>query len=166
MQKTKQYGQGFNMGVGLLLAVGAGLKIAGGIQAKNEADKQADAVMRQTAEQADIRADEVRKQLARNNTLFAKSGVSLEGSPLFSLEQDTETGVRDVGAIMETGRAKASSLRSQGRQALFSGLASGAMSGAGAFGGGGASAGSSFASNNASVARSQGVSIGDLSGAF
>ena len=120
------------MGVGLLLAVSAGLSIAGGISAKKEAEKQANVAIQESAERGDVRADEVRKQLARNTTLFAKSGVSLEGSPLFALETDTATGVKDVQSILRGGQAQASSLRSQGRQALLGGVTGAARAAAGA----------------------------------
>ena len=159
------------MGLEVLLAVSAISSIAGGISAQRESEKQAQQAQTEAKEQGEIRADEVRRQIARNTALFAKSGVSLEGSPLFSLEEDAATGVSDVKSILRGGAARASSLRGQGRAALLGGVAKGlgTASSIGSASGGKTSKGNAstkFAKINKGVSKSSGVSTRDLQGAF
>lgn len=111
------------MGISAILAgVSAGFQLLGGISAFSESQEQADVAVRESNERAVERKKEVQRTIARNTALFAKSGVSLQGSPLFSIEQDIETGVADVSAISASGRARARSLKGQGRTALLSGI--------------------------------------------
>lgn len=111
------------MGAEFLIGGAILSSLAGGISGKREADKQADAAAARGREQERLRAKEVKSQIARNTALFAKSGVSLEGSPLFALEQDAKTGVEDINAISANTRAEVSSLKGQGRSALLGGIA-------------------------------------------
>lgn len=118
------------MGIETLILASAGLQLLGGFQAQQAAEEQAEASEAETLEKASLRKREIQKQLARNTALFAKSGVSLEGSPLFSLEQGAATGAEDIQAIGRTGAAEASSLRAKGRAAFLGSVAGAASTGA------------------------------------
>lgn len=107
------------MGVEALLIAGAGLNLLGGVSALQESKQQARQAQVEATQQAEERKKEVQRTIARNTALFAKSGISLEGSPLFGIEQDIQTGVEDTGAILESGAARARSLRAQGRTAFL-----------------------------------------------
>lgn len=114
------------MGVEALVLGAAAASAAGGFMAHEESKKQAKNAQRDALERAKLRKEEVDKQISSNVTMWAKSGVSLEGSPLFQLEQDAETGAEDVRAIIRTGKTQSDSIKAQGRQALLSGLTGGA----------------------------------------
>lgn len=108
-------------------------QVAGGLSAQSEGKAQGRRAEEEAREKAGIRADEVRSQIGRSITLFAKSGVQLSGSPLLALQQDIETGRKDVQAITQTGIATGKSLRAQGRAQLFGSIGSAARVVAGAF---------------------------------
>ena len=114
------------MGVEALVLGAAAASVAGGVMGYEESKKQAKNAERDAMENAKLRKEEVSKQISSNVTMWAKSGVSLEGSPLFQLERDAETGAADVRAIIQQGKVKADSIKAQGRQALLGGLAGGA----------------------------------------
>ena len=120
------------MGVELAVA-GAVLGVAGGFSAMSESKKQARRAEEESRERAGLRADDVRSQISSNITLFAKSGVLLQGSPLLSIQRDIETGRKDVQSILAGGIAQGKSLRAQGRQAFLGSLSGAAKTGAGAF---------------------------------
>lgn len=140
-----------------------GLAVGQGISGFSEGEKQAKLKEQETRERADLRADEVRRQLAKNTALFAKSGVDLSGSPLFSLEAGARAGAADVASITRSGYRQAGAMRAQGRQALMSGLTQGALVGAsGGFGSGNAG----FDFQNIGTSLKTNTSLSDLAGAF
>ena len=115
-----------------LIAAAVGSQVAGGIGAQQQGKKQARRAEEESREKASIRADDVRAQIGRNITLFAKSGVQLQGSPLLSIEQDIETGRRDVQSILATGEATGKQLRAAGRQQLLGSIGGAFKTAAGA----------------------------------
>ena len=121
------------MGIETAFLISAGLSLAQGVSAMGEADKQAGIAERETIKQQEESKKETRRNIARNVTLFAKSGVSLEGSPLLAIEQDIQTGVENVRDIGEAGKAQVSAIQSRGRQAFLSSVGSAITSGAKAF---------------------------------
>lgn len=121
------------MGIETAFLISAGLSLAQGVSALGEADRQAGIAAEETAKRQEQSKRETREQIARNVTLFAKSGISLEGSPLLAIEQDIETGVENVRDIGRAGQAQISSIQSQGRQAFLSSVGSVITSGAKAF---------------------------------
>lgn len=106
----------------MLGGIAAGSQVFGGIQAEKEGRRQGRLAEETAREQAEIRAEEVQEQIGRNVTLFAKSGVLLQGSPLLAIQEDIETGRRDVQSILSQGTQEAKSLRASGRAQLFSSL--------------------------------------------
>jgi hypothetical protein len=122
------------MGVETALIAGvAGSQLLGGTQANKEAKKQARIAEEQAQRSAELEADDVKRQLSRATTLFAKSGVSLEGSPLFVLQESAQAGVENVQDILSAGATQADSLRASGRQQLLGSIGSAVSTGAGAF---------------------------------
>lgn len=98
-------------------------KLGGGILAFQESNKQAAIAREETKRSAKIEADAVRKQLGTQYTQLAKSGVSLEGSPLLMLEENIAVGTENVRDIIRAGQAKEKQIRSAGRAALFGSIA-------------------------------------------
>ena len=121
------------MAIGMLALAGATAKLGGGLMAYNEAMKQAGIIEAETAENAKIEAESVKSQISKNYVEFAKAGVALEGSPLFAIEENIETGKKNVANVIRSGKAKASQMRSSGRAALFNAIGStaGGMASAG-----------------------------------
>ena len=118
------------MGIETLFLISAGLSLAQGVSAMGEASKQADIAKKETAKAQQQSALETKKNIARNVTLFAKSGINLQGSPLLAIEQDIQTGVANVDDIAMAGKAQVNSIKSQGRQAFLSSVGSGITSAA------------------------------------
>lgn len=120
------------MAVQMALLASTAFKLGGGIMAYNEAKKQANTIEQETRENAKITAESVQSQISKNYTEFAKSGVALEGSPLFAIEKNIETGKKNVEDVLKSGYAKANQVKSAGRSALFNAIGSSASSFAGA----------------------------------
>jgi len=122
----------------------AASSLFGGVSANNEAKRQA--VTAQA--EANLRAEETARAGAREASFvgmeaesvrrrqklaYLKSGVDLEGSPLLMMEATRRNGLDNVeevlrsssstaGAQIQEGRAKATALKSSGRQAFMSGI--------------------------------------------
>lgn len=126
----------------VMAVVSAVSSIAGGVQKQNAARKEARALEDQAilSEQeakaeAEIHATRVRKFAANQKSAFLKNGVTLEGSPLFVLEDTYKYGQDEVNSIVRSGaaratlyRQKAEIARSEGRAALIGGIGSGVSS--------------------------------------
>lgn len=118
--------------------------IAGNQAAKDEArllDEQGQLAQSEAQAEAQRKANENRKFLKRQKLAFLKSGVTLEGSPLFTLETTLEEGQEEVTAIAKRGGAqarlfsqKASQARGAGRSALVSGIGGATSTAFNAFG--------------------------------
>lgn len=106
------------------------IKLGGGIAAMREANRQARIAEFEADQNASLEAESVRSQISKNYTEFAKAGVALEGSPLFTIEKNIETGGKNVQNILRQGKARSKSLRAQGRAALFNAIGSAAGSAA------------------------------------
>ena len=102
-----------------------------------EAQRQADLVQEERELQARSEARQNIELEKRQKLAFIKSGVSFEGSPLLILAETERKGAENVEAILRSGRTQAtgllaegalrsSQLKASGRQALISGLTSGA----------------------------------------
>lgn len=118
------------------VAISAISSIAQGISANNAAQSEADFLEQQAhltaaefaAEAARVR-DQNRKFMKRQKLAFLKNGVTLDGSPLFILEETLEEGQKEVNAIAARGTAiaasyfqRADSVRDEGRNALIGGF--------------------------------------------
>ena len=122
----------------------AASSLFGGVSAQKEAARQsataqAEANLRaeetgragvREAQAVGMEAESVRR---RQKLAYLKSGVDLEGSPLLMMEATRQAGLDNVeetlrassstaGAQIQEGRARASALKSSGRQAFMSGI--------------------------------------------
>ena len=110
----------------LALIAAATFKVGGGLMAYGEAMDQAKIAAEETEENAKIAAESVKSQISKNYVEFAKSGVALEGSPLFTIDKNIETGKKNVENIFRTGKANVNKIISAGRSALFNSIGSAA----------------------------------------
>ena len=131
------------------MALGAGGQVYSGYQAnmsaKREAglmEDQARVAQAEAQSEAERRANEVRKFSKKQALAFMKSGVSLDGSPLLTIDETVTEGQKEVDAISKAGDAKANLsnqraaiTKNEGRAAFVSGIL-----------GAGGSAGSSYMS--------------------
>jgi len=122
--------------------LGAGANIIGGAAADEAARQQSSIILQQGAlareeseEEARRLEIEARKFRARQNVLFGKSGVTLEGSPLLVLEETRREGARQATAVRRQGVARANlavaesqRVRNQGRARLLTGFLGGGAS--------------------------------------
>ena len=129
-------------------AISAVSSIAGGIAgnkaAKQEAtllDEQGRIAQSEAQAEAQRVANANRKFLKRQKLAFLKNGVTLEGSPLFTLETTLEEGQAEVDAVARRGAAqqrlfsqRASQTRSSGRTSFISGIGGAASAAFNAFG--------------------------------
>lgn len=136
--------------------VGGVSSVAGGISASQEAKRQASLAEFQAQQKgqeearlAQAKANEVARTAEETRKAqkmaYLKSGVTLEGSPLLTMEGTRVQGQQNVEEIMRAGgaavgastaegRIQAANLRSAGRQAFVSGLSGGAQMFKSAFG--------------------------------
>lgn len=126
------------MGIETALLVGAGATAIGGtlysgITAKNASEKEADALQKQGTiaySEALVEAARVKRENNRvtqsQKLAFLKNGVTLEGSPLITIESSIDASKEETEAIKRRGAAqlslaesKADKTRSAGRAALI-----------------------------------------------
>ena len=130
--------------MGFLLGLAAIFSIVSGVVGLQAAGEEADAqrdqadIARAEAEREAIRVEKERKaQRAKIAMRFIKGGVTLQGSPLFLIEEQEEEDIEEVGAIRTRGFAlqrlgfkRAEITEARGREALIGGLGQGAFIGA------------------------------------
>jgi len=108
---------------------------------KSAANKEADQLQRESRIQAGFSEERTEKLKGIQRSRFLSSGVRLEGSPLLVLEETRSRGAAEAKNIIESGTARAQSIRrrasAQFQGQLFQGIGQLATSvvGAGAFGG-------------------------------
>ena len=101
--------------------------------AQAEANLRAEETARAGAREAQFVGMEAESVRLRQKLAYLKSGVDLEGSPLLMMEATRRNGLDNVeevlrsssstaGAQIQEGRAKATALKSSGRQAFMSGI--------------------------------------------
>ncbi len=114
--------------------------VAGGIAAQSAAEEEAKSIERQgdlSRQEAEIEAQRTQRErdkfLKKQKLAFLKSGVTLEGSPLFVFEETRKESAKEVEAIRRQGGARftlgqerAEITRARGRAALIGGISSGA----------------------------------------
>lgn len=89
---------------------------------------------RQTLSEQERSLEELEKNVSSNISRLAASGVTLEGSPLFALEQSVQTGIENIADIGRAGRAQEKALIASGKQAVIGDIVGTAKSGASASG--------------------------------
>lgn len=108
--------------------IGAGSSIIGGIQQRNEAKKQAGIIEREAEQSAAIERQEANTAARIQKTQFLKSGVTLSGSPLLLMQETYARGEQNARNVLESGQAKAKSVRKSGQNAFYSGIMGGFQS--------------------------------------
>lgn len=120
------------MGV-VLGAMAVGGKLLAGYNAKQAARREASAMEAQGltlqdeyAQEAQRRADEVRKLKAKQKLAFLANGVQITGTPNLVLDETTRQGQAEVNALTNRGNAyaklyyqKAGIMRNEGRSAFL-----------------------------------------------
>ena len=116
------------MVVSALLIGSAVAQLGGGLLSLSESNKQAKLAKAESKRTAEIEASDIKKQIGQNIAQLAKSGISLEGSPLLALDESLDVGRSNIENILEGGKAKSSQIKAAGRAALFSSAAGAAGS--------------------------------------
>ena len=113
------------MGVEFLIA-GSLLQAYGsyrqGKAEKKAANARAALEMEAATDQANYKRDQLKKLIASQTVAYAKSGVTLEGSPLLVMEETEREGLAEADKIERTGRRRAEAERQAGRDAFTGGL--------------------------------------------
>jgi hypothetical protein len=116
------------------VALSAGSQVFSGIQQNKEAKKQAALAQEQANRQASDEEANAKRYRNRQVVAYLKSGVAVDsGSPLLAMQETLDTAATNAANIRATGATNASMLKRQGRNALVSGLISGAGSVAGGY---------------------------------
>lgn len=113
------------MATGLLIAAGAlqaFSSIKQGIDARKQAKKEAMLIEAQAEQQAREKQKALKGLMAQQRLGFAKSGVTLEGSPLLIMEETQQEGQQEISDILSNARMRANMKRSAGRDAFTAGL--------------------------------------------
>ncbi len=107
------------------------LSIFGGLSGQRAAGteaglqlEQAQLAQSEAAAEAQRIANQNRKFLRRQKLAFIKSGVTLEGSPLFVLETTLEEGQAEVDAEIRRGKARARLFTARAQQTIGAGRSS------------------------------------------
>jgi hypothetical protein len=109
------------------------------VTAQAEANLRAEETARAGVREASFVGMEAESVRRRQKLAYLKSGVDLEGSPLLMMEATRQAGLENVdqvlrssgstaGAQIQEGRARATQLKSSGRQAFMSGIGNAAGS--------------------------------------
>lgn len=109
-----------------LESIGAGLVVGGGlfegVNAYDEANRQARQVMIEGDEKAQLRKREISKFQSEQELAYLKSGVLLDGSPLLVLEETRREGLKEVLGIRHSARETAKGIRRRGQARLFASI--------------------------------------------
>nr|DAN07833.1 MAG TPA: hypothetical protein [Caudoviricetes sp.] len=143
--------------------------VSQGIQTKQNANNQSDALERQAQAKIDERAKQAKKLMQQQKTSFLKSGVYFEGTPEAIIDETYNTSIDDINTIINDTEAQKNNLNKQGNAGLLNGLVSGISSAALSFFGaqgfgnlfGGSSSGSDVLSKLTSTRL--GVSMANMS---
>lgn len=107
-------------------ALSAISSIKQGIDQRNAAKHKASLIEDETRIQANQKAQQLRLLLSEQQQRYAKSGVTLEGSPLLVMTDTRKQGVQEINDLVSFGFDKADVTRQEGRDAFVSGIISGA----------------------------------------
>lgn len=103
--------------------VAAGTQVVGGIRANQAAKTKEELIKQETAEQVELKQDQIDDVLGSQKVTLAASGVEL-GSELEILEETRLQGLREIEGIKRQGDAQAQAARSAGRSALIGSVGS------------------------------------------
>lgn len=93
-----------------------------GKSAKEDKDDAADLAIREAEEAAKKQLQETEQILSTQQAAYASGGVSLEGTPLFVIEETNRKAAEERELILELGGYRSSALRNQGASLYTQGL--------------------------------------------
>lgn len=114
------------MGIGAVVAIGTAISAAsqvhGAVQARRQAKRRSRLMEEEGAKLAKRKKIELRKLKALQRVAFAKSGVSLEGSPLEVLLRTEKEGAQEVTETREQAQFASKEEQRAGRSRFVGGL--------------------------------------------
>lgn len=131
--------------------------IFSGWSARQNAKRNAGILEEETRAAAAQKTRDLKKLEGSQRLAFAKSGVTLEGSPLMVLEETRQQGTAEIRDLLMTGYRKAAGIRTAGRQAFIGGILKGGEEAAAAIATGGMSEASKSAKQYSSSSGSAGA---------
>jgi len=110
----------------ILSVVGAVSSLAGGMSSRSEANNQAELALQQSEmaakeqarvsfREAQLETDRADDFARKQKVAYLASGVTLDGSPLATMEETRRKGSENVNEILMSGAAGAEAARSEGR---------------------------------------------------
>lgn len=147
------------MGIETIVLVGLSLAAAG--QNIKQAEKEAEAIKGRGEIETKEKAKETKLKAARAKVSFINSGLTLEGTPTFSINEIFDTGIEDIEQIRSNRTVQARNVLSKARNDAISSVVSTATTATGIGAGFGASSGPSVSTSAGNLFKgfSQGSSL-------
>lgn len=101
----------------------AGLQVANAVSNYNQSKSQARGIAKQGAQEARVRAQEIRALAAEQRASYLASGLELEGTPASIISDTYNTGLEDIEAIKSSTKTQMKNAIKQGQSSLLGGLA-------------------------------------------
>lgn len=114
------------MGIETAIIVSAVSTAIGAVSTMSSAKKQAKAVVQQANIAADNTAKKTALRAASAKTSFLNSGLTLEGTPMTSINEMYTTGLADIAQIRSNADTQSKNIMSQARMSVFKDIASSA----------------------------------------
>lgn len=105
-----------------MTALSAATSIKQGIDERNAAKRQAGLMEEETRIAAMNKTNDLKRLEGAQRLAYAKSGVTLEGSPLLVLNETHNQGTREIDNLLTSGYTKAEYTRLAGRDAFVAGV--------------------------------------------
>ena len=118
--------------MGVETAIILGLTALSAVSTMSAANKKADAEIEQGNILAANKAKETKLKAARLQTSFLNSGLTLEGTPMATINDTFSTGLSDIEQIRSNANNKAKTALAEGRSSVLSGLATSFIAAGGA----------------------------------
>ena len=105
--------------------IGAASSVHAGRQAREAREDAADLAAAEAQAAAEKQARETAQLLSQQQAAYAASGVSLEGTPLFVIEETERLAAEERASILELGGLRSSAHRQEGAGAYTQGVGQG-----------------------------------------
>lgn len=110
--------------MGIETAIILGLTALSAVSTMSAANKEAEAAIKEGNIVAANKAKETKLKAARLQTSFLNSGLTLEGTPMATINDTFSTGLADINQISSNYNSKAKAAISKGRSSVLSSFAS------------------------------------------
>ena len=114
------------MGIETAIIMAAVSTAIGAVSTMSSAKKQAKSVVQQANIAADNTAKKTALRAASAKTSFLNSGLTLEGTPMTSINEMYTTGLADIAQIRSNADTQSKNIMSQARMSVFKDIASSA----------------------------------------